>query len=104
VGVKIADVSIFTLPIPVMGRLVFMSEFYFSIVPRLPPQIKGKIYFIFVDFFVDIVYKIDYTLIMVVGQTAINYLRGHKMDDLSVIVFACLVLYALIFAKGPNDE
>ena len=46
-----------------------------------------------------------YNINMVVGQTAINYLEGHKMwlDDLSVIVFTCLVLYALIFAKGPND-
>ena len=92
-GVKIADVSIFTLPIPVMGRLVFMSEFYFSIVPRLPPQIKGKIYFIFVDFFVDIVYKIDYTLIMVVGQTAINYLKGHKMEDLRIIFWMSVLAY-----------
>ena len=78
VDIKIAFVPIFTLPIPVIGRWRFITVLYPGIIPFLPPQIKKKIYFIFVDFFVDIVYKIDYTLIMVVGQTAINYLGGIK--------------------------
>ena len=77
-GIKIADVSIFILPIPVIGRLAFISEFYFSIIPRLPPQIKKKIYFIFVDFLLAFFLKIEYIINMVVGQTAINYLGGIK--------------------------
>ena len=92
-GIKIPNVSIFTLPIPVMGRSVFISDFYSGIIPFLPPRIKKKIYFIFVDFFVDIVYKIDYTLIMVVGQTTINYLKGHKMEDLRIIFWMSVLAY-----------
>jgi len=73
-----ADVSIFTLPDPVMGRLIFILYFYSGIIPRLPPQIKKKIYFIFVDFLLAFFLKIEYIINMVVGQTAINYLGGIK--------------------------
>jgi len=72
-----------------------MSEFYFSIVPKKPPQVKNKIYFNFVDFLLAFLLKIAYNLNMVVGQTAINYLRGHKMGNSILLALALYGAYKL---------
>jgi len=62
----------------------------------LPPQVKNKIYFICTVFFVDIVDKIDYTLIVVVGQTAINYLGDLKMlADGQITIEGIMILLAV---------
>ena len=72
-GIKIPDVSIFTLPIPVMGRWRFILDFYFGIIPYCPPQIKKKIYFNFVVFFLAFCFRMCYIINMVVGQTAAGF-------------------------------